>query len=91
MYNVATSSVPFMEILESINQTEGVSGSVVLQADNTVVRSSFDSDQTAKIVKAVLPFIQRTKKVLKNVQIGSVRSARREIVFAVDADKTVIV
>lgn len=80
-----------MEILESINQTEGVSGSVVMQSDNTVVRTSFDSEQTAKIVKAVLPFVQRTKKVLKNVQLGSVRSARRELIFAVDADKTVIV
>ena len=59
--------IPFMEILESINQTEGVSGSVILQSDNTVIRSSFDSDQTARIVKAVIPFIQRTKKVLKNV------------------------
>ena len=80
-----------MEILESINQSEGVSGSVVLQSDNTVVRTSFDSEQTAKIVKAVLPFVQRTKKVLKNMQLGSVRSARRELIFAVDADKTVIV
>ena len=83
--------IPFMEILESINQTEGVSGSVILQSDNTIIRSSFDSDQTARIVKAVIPFIQRTRKVLKNVQIGSVRSARRELIFAVDADKTVIV
>ncbi|CAL5978712.1 Dynein_light chain [Hexamita inflata] len=75
-----------MEEIDQLNNLQGVQGTIILRMPDTILRTTFDDDQTSKIIKASLPFVQLCQKSINTVQLGSVRSMKREIVFTLEQD-----